>query len=86
MQETRLDIANIFDQILSTFKFLDESEYSQECGVCGPKGLHNPDGLVCAPGLECSDRPFKNDSGETVSLGPDEFLCVKPGDSIKKCL
>lgn len=46
----------MFDKILSTFKFLDQksdNSASQECGVCGPEGIHNVNGAVCAPGLIC---------------------------------
>lgn len=54
------------------------SSYSQECGVCGLKGLHNVEGKTCAPGLEC-----KNSDGGMVS---SVSFCVKPGESIEKCL
>lgn len=69
---------NSFDQILSTFKFLDSSQTSSECGVCGPKGLHNVEGKTCASGFECKS----SDNGVVSSVG----FCVKSGESIQKCL
>ncbi|MBI4065139.1 hypothetical protein HY409_02120 [Candidatus Gottesmanbacteria bacterium] len=68
----------IFDQILSTFRFLDQKSYSQECEVCGPKGLHNVEGKTCTLGLECKS----SDNGVVNSVS----FCVKPRESIQKCL
>ncbi len=54
------------------------SPVSQECGMCGPKGLHNLDGGQCALGLEC-----KNSAEGVIS---SVYFCVKPEQSIKTCL
>lgn len=65
-------------KILSTLQFLDKNSYSQECGGCGPKGLHNLEGKVCTPGLECTN----SSQGITSSVS----FCVKHGESIEKCM
>lgn len=65
------------DQILSTFRFLDQesgNSVSQECGICGPQGIHNVDGAVCAPGLICK-------RGLTTSLS----YCVGQDASPANC-
>ena len=59
-------------------KLNSSNKLSQECGVCGRQGLHNPDGKQCTPGLEC----ISSDSEVAISGN----LCVKPGNSLKKCL
>lgn len=67
----------IIDQILSTFKFLDQesdNSVSQECGVCGAQGIHNVNGAVCTPGLICK-------KGITTSLS----YCVKQDSSTEIC-
>lgn len=51
---------------------------SQECGVCGSKGLHNLDGRQCALGLECKNR--------SEGVASSVYFCVKPGESIETCL
>ncbi len=55
-----------------------DQSISQECGVCGPKGIHNLEGKSCASGLEC-----KNSDGNIAS---SVSFCVKPRESISKCL
>lgn len=82
--ENRVSSEALYDQILSTFKFLDQavpnssSPLSSECDVCGPQSaIHNPDGRQCAPGLECTNQ--------SPGIFSSVYFCIKPGDSIQKC-
>ncbi len=51
-----------------------DNSVSQECGVCGPKGDHNMNGAVCAPGFICK-------RGLTTSLS----YCVMQDASPANC-
>lgn len=85
-EEKGTEVTRVRDQILSTFKFLDQN-ISQECGVCGPRGDHNLNGSQCAPGLECTNVGEDVYMGQELRLiGSSVYFCVKPGESISKCV
>lgn len=63
------------DQILATFEFINPIQTtSQKCGVCGPKGVHNVDGAICAAGFVCK-------SGKTTTAR----YCVAEGEDVSVC-